>query len=83
MTIPASWKQTELGEILLSIVGGGTPSKSIQSYYEGNIPWMSVKDMNRNILHDTVDHISEEAVKNSSTNAVSYTHLTLPTIYSV
>ncbi|HAU91938.1 MAG TPA: restriction endonuclease [Alteromonas sp.] len=70
MTIPASWKQTELGEILLSIVGGGTPSKSIQSYYEGNIPWMSVKDMNRNILHDTVDHISEEAVKNSSTNVI-------------
>ena len=70
MTIPASWKQTELGETLLSIVGGGTPSKSIQSYYEGNIPWMSVKDMNRNILHDTVDHISEEAVKNSSTNVI-------------
>jgi len=70
MAIPVSWKQTELGEILLSIVGGGTPSKSIQSYYEGNIPWMSVKDMNKNILHDTVDHISEDAVKNSSTNVI-------------
>ena len=70
MAIPASWKQTELGEILLSIIGGGTPSKSIPSYYEGNIPWMSVKDMNKNILHDTIDHISEEAVKNSSTNVI-------------
>ncbi|WP_410369337.1 restriction endonuclease subunit S [Catenovulum sp. 2E275] len=70
MAIPASWKQTELGEILLSIVGGGTPSKSNPSYYQGNIPWMSVKDMNKNILNDTVDHISEEAVENSSTNVI-------------
>lgn len=70
MAIPESWKQTELGEVLLSIIGGGTPSKSIPSYYEGSIPWMSVKDMNKNILHDTVDHISEEAVKNSSTNLI-------------
>ncbi|MCU4675248.1 restriction endonuclease subunit S [Catenovulum sp. 2E275] len=70
IAIPASWKQTELGEILLSIVGGGTPSKSNPSYYQGNIPWMSVKDMNKNILNDTVDHISEEAVENSSTNVI-------------
>lgn len=70
MAIPASWKQTELGEILLSIVGGGTPSKSNPSFYEGNIPWMSVKDMSKSILNDTVDHISEEAVENSSTNVI-------------
>lgn len=70
MSVPASWRQTELGEVLLSIVGGGTPSKSNPSYYEGNIPWMSVKDMNKNILNDTVDHISAEAVKNSSTNVI-------------
>ena len=31
---------------------------------------MSVKDMNKSILQDTVDHISEEAVKNSSTNVI-------------
>lgn len=70
MVIPASWKQSELGEVLLSIVGGGTPSKSNPSFYEGDIPWMSVKDMNKNILNDTVDHISEEAVENSSTNVI-------------
>lgn len=70
MSLPASWIQTELGDVLLSIVGGGTPSKSNSSYYQGNIPWMSVKDMNKNVLNDTVDHISEEAVRNSSTNII-------------
>lgn len=70
MNLPSLWQKTELGEVLLSIVGGGTPSKSNPSFYEGNIPWMSVKDMNKNILNDTVDHISQEAVDNSSTNII-------------
>lgn len=68
--LPDGWHDTELGEVLLSIVGGGTPSKSNASYYQGNIPWMSVKDMNKNVLSDTVDHISQEAVDNSSTNII-------------
>ncbi|MBF6650925.1 restriction endonuclease subunit S [Methylobacter sp. BlB1] len=68
--LPEAWIITELDSILLSIVGGGTPSKSNLSYYRGNIPWMSVKDMNKNILEDTIDHISLEAVNNSSTNII-------------
>lgn len=70
VNLPSMWFKTSLGEVLLSIVGGGTPSKSNASYYQGNIPWMSVKDMNKNILKDTVDHISQEAVINSSTNVI-------------
>ncbi|MDU2377493.1 MAG: restriction endonuclease subunit S [Enterobacter cloacae] len=70
MNLPTSWKATKLGDVLLSIVGGGTPSKSNAKYYKGNIPWMSVKDMSMNILNDTVDHISEEAVRNSSTKII-------------
>lgn len=67
---PTVWFNTKLEDVLLSIVGGGTPSKSVPSYFDGNIPWMTVKDMNKNILDDTVDHISQEAVDNSSTNVI-------------
>lgn len=70
LNLPSDWVDTSLEEVLLSIVGGGTPSKSNPSYYQGNIPWMSVKDMSQNILEDTVDHISREAVENSSTNLI-------------
>lgn len=70
MSLPTSWQATKLGDVLLSIVGGGTPSKSNVRYYKGNIPWMSVKDMKGNILNETVDHITEEAVRNSSTNII-------------
>ena len=66
----ASWVYQQLEDVLVSIVGGGTPSKSNASYYQGSIPWMTVKDMNKFILDDTVDHISQEAVENSSTNII-------------
>ncbi len=68
--LPQAWVNTPLESILLSIVGGGTPSKSNPGFYEGDIPWMSVKDMNKHILTDTQDHISQEAVDNSSTNVI-------------
>lgn len=68
--LPEHWIPITLDDALLSIVGGGTPSKANARYFQGDIPWMSVKDMNKNILEDTEDHISEEAVKNSSTNII-------------
>ncbi|WP_326847859.1 restriction endonuclease subunit S [Klebsiella pneumoniae] len=54
----------------LTIIGGGTPSKAIPEYYQGDIPWMSVKDMNKHTLTDTIDHITNDAVENSSTNII-------------
>ncbi|NEH19195.1 restriction endonuclease subunit S [Pantoea agglomerans] len=70
MVLPTSWRKTTLGEVLLSVVGGGTPSKSNAEYFKGNIPWMSVKDMRSIIINDTIDHISEDAVNDSSTNII-------------
>lgn len=68
--LPESWLKINLEEILLTIVGGGTPSKARPEYYQGDIPWMSVKDINKHTLMDTVDHITQDAVKNSSTNII-------------
>ncbi len=70
LTLPQGWLKKPLDNILVSIVGGGTPSKSNPNFFQGYIPWMSVKDMNKHVLNDTVDHISLEAVENSSTNII-------------
>lgn len=68
--ISRQWLTVPLEEVILRIVGGGTPSKSKPEYYQGEIPWMSVKDMNKHVLEDTADHISPAAVENSSTNVI-------------
>lgn len=68
--ISPQWLTVPLEDVILRIVGGGTPSKSKPEYYQGEIPWMSVKDMNKHVLQDTVDHISQAAVDNSSTNVI-------------
>lgn len=59
-----------LDDLLEKIVGGGTPSKKIKDYYEGDIPWATVKDMTGQYLDETVDYITQEAIENSSTNLI-------------
>ncbi|MCG6190886.1 N-6 DNA methylase [Maribellus maritimus] len=63
------WKMVELGKII-STQTGGTPSKANDSFWIGDIPWVSPKDMKLDFISDSEDHISELAVKNSSTKIV-------------
>ena len=51
---------------LVTMKGGGTPSKSNPYYWEGTIPWISPKDMKTKEIMDSMDHISEIAAKESS-----------------
>lgn len=67
--IDPEWKMMELGE-LISTQTGGTPSKSNEAYWQGQIPWVSPKDMKVDFISDSEDYISEEAVNNSSTKIV-------------
>lgn len=65
------WKKIKLGEALEKIVGGGTPSKSEPKYWNGNIPWASVKDMSDGVYRlSSTDHITELGLQNSSTNLI-------------
>lgn len=71
--VPDSWTITKIGNIIIKDLGGGTPSKNNPKFWNGNIPWMSVKDFSNsknNILNDTIDHISQEGVDNSATNII-------------
>ena len=43
--LPVGWAFCRLGNLLLSIRSGGTPSKQNPSYWDGDIPWASVKDL--------------------------------------
>ncbi len=54
-----------LGEIC-ETTSGGTPSRANSSYYNGSIPWVKSGELNKGIIYDTEEKISEEAIKNSS-----------------
>ncbi len=67
------WRWVRLGDIITKDIGGGTPDKSIAEYWNGNIPWMSVKDFARardGFIEDTIDHISEKGLEHSATNLI-------------
>ena len=40
----SEWKETTIGEIS-DVVGGGTPSTSNEEYWEGDIPWLTPRDL--------------------------------------
>ena len=45
---------------------GGTPSRSVASYYGGDIPWIKTGEVLDDIIYDTEEKITQEAVNNSS-----------------
>lgn len=49
---------------------GGTPSKSNPSFWAGDIPWVSPKDMKQAFIDSATDYISAEAVAGSATSIV-------------
>jgi len=49
---------------------GGTPSRSITAYYDGKIPWLSSGELNEMYISDSKEHITEKALKESSTKLV-------------
>jgi len=67
--IPKSWNLVPL-KFVAKFIGGGTPSKANSEYWIGKIPWISPKDMKSEVLVDSEDHITKEAVENSSTSLI-------------
>ena len=59
------WIEVELGEICFT-TSGGTPSRNNIEFYQGSIPWVKSGELDKGIIYDTEEHISEDAVKKSS-----------------
>lgn len=66
------WVEKRLGEIG-EFTGGGTPSRANQSFWTGDIPWISSSDINEDsiFLINISRFISNEALRNSATKLVS------------
>ena len=64
----SEWRQIPIIECI-DLIGGGTPKTSVAEYWDGDIPWLSVKDFNNDYRHVymTEKHITEAGLNNSST----------------
>jgi len=66
--LPNGWKECKLEEVA-KIVGGGTPKTDVDEYWNGDIPWITPKDLsnfNGRYISKGERNISEKGLVNSS-----------------
>src|SRR5690349_12151678 len=49
-----------------SVVAGGTPKRSVSTYWGGDIPWVTTTAVNAGVIIEASEFITEEGLKNSS-----------------
>ena len=67
--VPKGWKIKRL-RFLAKLFGGSTPSTKEPRYWEGEIPWVSPKDMKQKYIRDTQDHLTKEGLKECTSGLV-------------
>lgn len=61
--------KVKLGDVCHILIGG-TPSREIYEYFKGDNLWVSIGEMNGNIILDTKEKITDLAVKNSNVKLI-------------
>jgi len=51
---------------ICTVSSGGTPSRERKEYYSGDIPWIKTGEVVNDIIFDTEEKITKEAIENSS-----------------
>ena len=67
--IPDSWEWARL-ESIARVSGGATPDKGNLAYWNGEIPWASMKDVHGNFLESTLDSITEAGLESKASISV-------------
>ena len=69
----AEWKECILSTII-DLIGGGTPKTSNDEYWNGDIPWLSVKDFKdaNRYVYKTEKTITKQGLDNSSTKLLQH-----------
>ncbi len=68
ITPPKGWKWTALSSVT-QLESGHTPSRKHPEYWDGEIPWIGIKDATENhgrTIHDTHQHVTQLGLDNSS-----------------
>lgn len=63
--LPGNWCWTRMQEIA-QWGSGGTPSRKVSEYYNGDISWVKTGELNDDYIFETEEHITQEAISHSS-----------------
>jgi type I restriction enzyme S subunit len=67
--VPEHWEVIPLG-FLMTMSGGLTPSTANAGYWEGDIPWVTPKDMKRPRISDSIDRVTEKALEETAISLI-------------
>lgn len=65
----SEWDTKRLGDVV-TIMGGGTPTRNNSTFYDGPIPWVTPKDMKSWEIRGAQVSITQSGLDNSSTRLV-------------
>lgn len=65
------WTYKKLGEVCESITSGGTPKRSVPFYWNGDIPWIKISNLNGGHVSKCNEYITREGLDNSSTRLLT------------
>lgn len=64
-------REFKLNDLCVKIIGGGTPARNIEEYWNGDIPWVTVKDLtNKKFISDAQEKITRTGLENSASNII-------------
>ena len=64
-TKTTGWKTAPLGE-LVKFASGGTPDREAAHFWNGDIPWLSAKDLKKFRLNDSIEKVTREGANNGT-----------------
>ena len=68
-TFPENWIKSDVGTAY-HVLGGGTPSTSVEEYWGGNIPWITSADIGGVREINVTRYVTQKGVQESATNKV-------------
>ena len=68
--IPAHWDHARLWR-LCTATSGATPTKENPAYWNGDIPWVSPKDMKRRVIGTSEDLITQDALSGTGIKLIT------------
>jgi type I restriction enzyme S subunit len=63
--LPREWTVKTLGEIA-TVSAGGTPSRTVRAYWDGDIPWVTTSQIDFNTIYEAQQYITELGLQHSA-----------------